>query len=234
MSKTHIASALTIPCSPPTDKLFKNLEGQRFGRLLVKSFYGTRRLQCGKQIHFYECLCDCGQSVNVNAANLRRGSTISCGCFRREFASKQSTKHGMYTSITYSSWSAMLTRCRNPNHTFWKHYGGRHVTFCERWMIFSHFLEDMGERPSLKYSLDRIDNNGNYCKENCRWATQKEQHRNTRSNRMITFQGKTACLTEWAEIIGVEKCTLHKRLKAGWSIEKMLTQKVRLMKPRLQ
>lgn len=125
-------------------------------------------------------------------------------------------------SSTYQAWAAMRQRCGNPNTKHWKSYGGRGITICERWESFENFLADMGERPA-GCSLDRKDNNGNYCKENCRWATQRQQMNNTRVNRLITFNGITQTVSQWAEALGVKQNTLLYRLRRGWSIERALT-----------
>jgi len=121
-------------------------------------------------------------------------------------------------SPTYSSWRSMIKRCTNPKHDNWRYYGGRGISVCKRWRSFAAFLEDMGERPKDK-TLDRVDGNGNYCPENCRWATRKEQQGNTSYVRRITFHGKTQILADWSRELGIEYQILQKRLTAGWSVE---------------
>ena len=124
----------------------------------------------------------------------------------------------------------MLTRCNNKNDTRYQWYGGRGITVCDRWSKFENFLADMGERPE-KMTLDRIDTNGNYCPENCRWATNKQQHRNKRSNRLLTHDGETKCVAEWAETVGISQGALASRIDVyGWSVEKALTTPVRKLK----
>jgi hypothetical protein len=120
----------------------------------------------------------------------------------------------------------MIDRCRNPNSPEYGLYGGRGISVCERWYSFEKFLEDMGERPT-NTSIDRFpDKNGNYEKSNCRWATTKQQNRNKRNNHLISFNGETHCLTDWAKILGVSLTTLSGRLATGWSVEKALTTRV--------
>ncbi len=128
-----------------------------------------------------------------------------------------------YATPTYHSWTAMKSRCFCLNAFGYERYGGRGITVCEKWMRFEGFLDDMGERPEGT-SLDRIDNNGNYEPDNCRWATAKQQQRNTQKNVRLTFNGKTRCLKEWAEIVGINHHTIRSRIrKSGWSTEKALT-----------
>jgi len=117
----------------------------------------------------------------------------------------------------------MFQRCYNPNGTKYADYGGRGITVCDRWLKFENFYADMGDRPE-GMEIDRFpDNDGNYEPGNCRWATRPEQMRNTRANRMITFQGRTQCLTDWANEIGVGCSTICTRLARGWSLERALT-----------
>jgi hypothetical protein len=129
----------------------------------------------------------------------------------------------------YSIWQLMLTRCRNPNHPYFRVYGGRGITVCARWHDFKLFLEDMGPRPP-GHSIDRIDNDGNYEPGNCRWATPLQQSRNSSWNRMVTYNGETKCAAEWAEALNLPYKTLTARLRAGWSAERALLEPVN--KPR--
>ena len=127
----------------------------------------------------------------------------------------------MVKTGTYVSWYGMKTRCFNKNYKDYKYYGGRGIKVCNSWMKFENFFEDMGERPEGK-TLDRIDNNGNYCKENCYWATRKEQANNRRSNRYLTYKGKTQNVSEWAEELNINKNDISNRLNLGWKIERIL------------
>jgi hypothetical protein len=124
----------------------------------------------------------------------------------------------------YQSWMAMRQRCLDPNFRFYFRYGGRGIKICARWDSFQAFLDDMGPKPSPEHELDRFpDNNGDYCPENCRWATKKEQARNRRTNHLLTFQGITLTIAEWGEKTGIGRKNIAARLRKGWSIEKALT-----------
>lgn len=127
------------------------------------------------------------------------------------------------TRATYNTWIDMRCRCRDENHPFWKYYGARGISVCERWNDYDLFIQDMGLRP-VGLTLERINNDGNYEPGNCRWATQTEQARNRSGNRHITFGNKTQCLSEWAEETGINVKTLTKRLNKGWPLERVFAK----------
>lgn len=166
------------------------------------------------------CLCRCGQECVVSNSALVNNYTKSCGCLQKEWA-KSHAKHGHNCSpdertSEYNSWAAMLARVRNPNNPRWKHYGGRGITVCEEWEDFAAFLSDMGLKPGKGYSIDRIDNNGNYEPSNCRWATVEQQLENRENLHRFTFYGMTKTIKEWSEISGNSPKTIHSRLEKGW------------------
>lgn len=136
--------------------------------------------------------------------------------------------HGLSTTPEYNSWVNLTQRCTNENYRNYHGYGGRGITVCDSWrQSFETFLADMGSKPSPKHSIDRIDNSKGYCKENCRWATQQQQCRNTRRNNLITFDGDTKCVSEWAEVTGLSRKNIERRLGLGWSVDRTLTTPVR-------
>ena len=157
-----------------------NLAGQRFGRLIVLEAESLSNL---KRHIIWNCVCDCGKTKKTSGADLRNGHTKSCGCLHLDTVAELSTTHGhtksKNRSQTYGSWAAMLTRCSNKNAMNYKYYGGRGIIVCENWKKFEIFLKDMGERP-FGMSIDRIDVNGNYEFNNCKWSTASEQAANKR------------------------------------------------------
>lgn len=199
-----------------------DLSGARYGRLVVAEFHESRG---GKR--WWRCICDCGNETFVPTSWLNSGNTSSCGCLgieaRNSATSASNTTHGMSKTATYNVWFSMRARCEKPHHKSYPEYGGRGISVCERWMLFSNFLDDMGVAPP-GLTLDRIDTNGNYEPSNCRWATAKEQSRNRRSNRIVEAFGEAKPLIEWAED---KRClvsydTVLKRLEAGWSPERAI------------
>jgi len=187
---------------------------ERFGRLVAVERVGSTSGHAR-----WRCVCDCGREVEVLAGHLRSGHTRSCGCARRETAAaiaRAGATHGQSRTVEFRIWTGIRTRCSNPNAPEFSRYGGRGIALCERWQRFENFLADMGKRPSPGMSIDRIDNDGPYTPENCRWATCSEQGRNKRTNRLVNG----IPLVEAAERAGVTAATLAARLKRGWSVEK--------------
>ena len=133
-------------------------------------------------------------------------------------------KHGMTKTSEFYSWNHMKDRCGNPNNQNYASYGGRGIKVCERWLVsFSAFIEDMGRKPSIYHTIDRINNDGNYEPTNCRWALMSEQNSNKSNARIITFNNKSQSITEWAKQLRVSVKTLRSRLNYGWSVERTLT-----------
>ena len=192
--------------------------GGKVGRLLLLK---EVRMPHGKGTDAgYLCKCDCGNEKKVLRSNLLSGAVVSCGCFHKEAASKSSKKHGKSGDRVYSAWADMKSRCYDKNHISYERYGGRGITVCDKWKnSFEAFYEDMGDPPADDYSIDRIDNNGNYEPGNCRWATPKQQSRNRRSCVMVEYNGEKMCITDLAEKLGMSAQLLRSRIKRGWDLD---------------
>lgn len=213
--------AKSQPTSSPA--VVQDLTGRQYERLAVIAPAGSRN-----RSRLWRCRCSCGKEIVTTTRELNSGSTRSCGCLKIDVARKLWTKHGAAPSdaskrtAEYHAWQSMLQRCGNPNNPGWANYGGRSITVCERWQeSFENFLADMGNRPSSRHSLDRINNEGNYEPGNVRWATREQQNRNNRRNFVVEFRGVRRCLAEWAEQVGISAGTLFKRIRErGWDVER--------------
>lgn len=198
----------------------EELLGVRYGRLVIIEHLGLTGA-CGKRQ--VRVRCDCGNEKAVMVALLRRGTTQSCGCLHRERAGDANRTHKLSATPIYRIWQAMHNRCKGTIKKSRKHYFDRGIKVCDRWNSFKNFYADMGQRPSPKHTVERIDNNGNYEPGNCRWATRAEQSLNTSVNRRISFDGQSLTAGEWAAQIGIKRQTIVQRLRRGWSIERTLT-----------
>ena len=224
----------------PTDPKFQNLTNQRFGRWIVESFAGyvTYTRNTGESIRSYQwkCRCDCGNMGVVFSGNLKKNGSTSCGCYHRESISERAKTHGLRYTKEYRAWIAIRSRCYDKSGKYYIRYGGRGIKVCQGYLQSAqYFCSSMGPAPSPMHSIDRINNDGNYscgkCEEcivngwtaNCRWATPKEQLRNTRCNVNLTFNGRTQCLQAWSEELGVEDTLIGERLGRGWTVEQALT-----------
>lgn len=157
----------------------KQVAGDRFGRWTLVTRIGTVNSRPS-----WLCACDCGVTKEMRIENLRRGHSESCGCLQSEIASKQMRTHGRSRTVEHRTWANMLNRCNSPTSKSFLNYGARGIRVCERWDSFENFYADLGPRPSSAHSIDRIDNNGDYSPENCRWVTNEAQIRNTRRTRL--------------------------------------------------
>lgn len=203
--------------TPKTD-----LTGQRFSRLLVIAEAGRKDRKV-----MWLCRCDCGNETTVRAYYLRSGHTTSCGCYNRERIVEGNRTHGQSDTRLYKTWRSMVRRATEPTYPDYPQYGGRGISVCDEWReSFEAFARDMGPTYSEGLTLDRINNNGNYEPGNCRWATATEQARNKRSNRLLTFNGKTMPMSAWAEHTGIRRNAIQSRLGNGWSVERALTEPV--------
>ena len=198
---------------------FRDLTGERFGRLLVQRKDGYNKHH---QLYWL-CECDCGNYKLVLGSLLRNGMTQSCGCLHKEVTSQVSSTHGMTRSPIYSLWHSMMDRCHLPTSHAFSRYGGRGISVCERWHSFENFYADMGNKPE-GMSLERIDNDGDYCPDNVRWASAKVQANNRKSNVVLEYQGRKQTMQQWCDELGLKIQTVWARInKYGYSVEKALT-----------
>lgn len=205
-----------------------DITGQKFGRLYVIE---RDKIKKGRRTGaFWKCRCDCGNIVTVYGYDIRQGSVRSCGCLHHDQLVNRLRSHGMTGTRLYRIWQAMIKRCNSPNYERYKDYGGRGITVCEEWhhdfQSFYDWAMSHGYKDDL--TIDRIDVNGNYCPENCRWATYKVQGGNTRRIHHMTYKGETHSMIEWSKIKGIKYSTLAARINIyHWDIEKALTTPVK-------
>lgn len=243
------AIGVTKSCQRCINKLKnKDLIGFRVGRLTVKELaYKDEKREC----LMWRCDCDCGEKTILPTASIiGRYPTLSCGCLQKEASrkvgkdtaikrAKSFSSNFIYSGCVrehpnYNSWFSMIQRCTRLSAKNFHRYGGRGIKVCDRWLVenngFENFVADMGIRPSDKHSLDRIDANGDYCPENCRWATMKEQENNKRNNIRVVLDGESITITQLCEIIAINRNCIYKLLKRGIDINYILQVKLNATK----
>lgn len=201
--------------------------GKKFGLLTVLS---VASLQDSSGAYCWICKCDCSKICRVRKHSVKTGRVRSCGCLQRTTAAQLASemgranrKHGKTKSPEYIAWRQMRQRCLDKKNKAYPRYGGRGIKICDRWSDFEMFLKDMGNRPTNRHTIDRINNDGNYCPENCRWATYTAQARNKNNTILLTYDGLTKSLAEWAECKNLNYVTLWSRLHVSqWSLNKAL------------
>lgn len=195
------------------------LEGKVFGRLTALERRGLDNT--GK--YKWLCKCECGNIREFSGTAISTGAIQSCGCLQKERARKAKQTHGLSKTSLYRVFSRMKNRCNNPNYPSYKHYGARGIIICDEWLnnsiSFINWANKNGYKKGL--TIERIDNDKNYCPENCKWATWKEQANNKRNNTCINYKGIDYNITEAARLSGVPLSTLSKRLQKGWSGDKL-------------
>jgi len=196
-----------------------DLVGRKFERWTVVSFSH----QAGNVV-YWTCRCDCGAERAVFGGDLKRGGSKSCGCLTKELAAKRMKSHGMAGTPAYTSWQMMRQRCENPKDDGYALYGGRGISVDPSWSTFEGFWRDMGSTWVKGLSIDREDTNGNYCKDNCRWATPKQQARNRRTKRTIETPLGPMAVVEAAEAYGISQFTILARLRLGFSGDDLVSQ----------
>jgi hypothetical protein len=196
--------------------------GQKFNRLTaLKGVYS-------KKPNEYKWLfrCGCGNEKIIRKSYVIKGITKSCGCLTKERLKNNppKRKHGQTGNKVYYTWQAMKDRCLKASNQMFPNYGGRGIKVCDKWLeSFENFLEDMGEPPSPKHSIDRIDNNGNYEPSNCRWATDKEQSRNKTNTKFVDYKGQEKPLLDWCDELNLSYQLMRGRLLTGWTAERAFT-----------
>lgn len=204
---------------------YKDITGEKYGRLKVIRRVENDRFQNAQ----WECLCDCGNIVVATGHSLRSGHTKSCGCLQKEKAAdtmkETMTTHGLTNHPLYRIWSGMIKRCVNPKCKAYKNYGKRGVSVCEEWMnSFKTFYDDVidGYKPGLE--LDRINNDANYCKENCHWVSTQRNCRNKRNNHMVETPWGEMCIADLADTLNEPYMKIYKQIKRGWTIDKIISK----------
>jgi hypothetical protein len=201
----------------------EDLLGRVFGRLTVVEKVGYRR---------WRSTCSCGGTAISKAQNLVSGKAKSCGCLARELAANLKRTHGASDTRAHNTWNGIIQRCTNPNNPHFRNYGGRGIAICDDWLEFANFLRDMGQPPK-GCSIERVDNNAGYSKQNCIWADRTTQQRNRRVVQMVELHGEKRCLSEWAEIYGLPQSLVLSRVHAlKWSLEEALGITERKVAPR--
>lgn len=201
-----------------------DLTDRKFGCLTVIESYKTNRKGT-----FWQCLCNCGNTTVVNSSALKKGQKRCRKC--TSYVTNQI--HGMSNTKVYHCWESMKSRCYRQKDKSYSRYGGRGIKICDRWLnSFENFLEDMGE-PNKNETLDRIDNDGDYTPENCRWADSKTQSNNRRNTTKLTLGEVTHSLSKWSEITGIRADCIRSRLEDGWSIEEALKRPAKARNKRI-
>lgn len=192
-----------------------NLLDNHFGRLTVIGYLGNN----SNKHPVWLCRCECGNQKAVTSSGLVTGKTRSCGCYHYK------RKHGLAGTPEHKTWHRLISRCTNKRNPSYANYGGRGIKVCDRWRhSFENFYSDMGLRPGSGYSLDRINNDGDYEPGNCRWATASEQANNRSDTVTVTFNDRCQSIAQWAREIDVPSHLIYGRLRRGWSVERALTQ----------
>lgn len=197
---------------------FKDLTGMKFGRLTVIERAENRN----NRVH-WNCICECGNTCSVMSKHLISGHTRSCGCLNNFF--NRAGTHKMTNTAIYQTWSDIKKRCFNPNCECFKNYGGRGITICDEWknnfVAFYDYVSKLEHFGEEGYTLDRIDNNGNYEPNNLRWANWKTQCGNTRRNHFVEYNGEKILITHAAAQIGISATALRARIKKGDTGERL-------------
>lgn len=232
-SPTNALSAMGSPMLPNRSSFFVNRVGQRFGRLVVVERAESALRPNGKKRTQWLCRCDCGNTKTVLAENLLKRQVKSCGCLNAERAANLNRTHGLCGTPEYITWAAIKQRCFDQGNAAFRLYGARGISMCSRWFYGEGgktgpecFLADMGPKPSPRHSIDRIDVNGDYEPNNCRWATHKDQANNCRTNVRVSYNGQMMGTRELSKLSGIPADVIGARLRYGWDVERAVTQRI--------
>lgn len=199
--------------------MVSDLVGIRFGKLVVISRH-PENTKANKAR--WVCKCDCGNHCVAIGGSLTSKKHVSCGCHRKYIAIQRVQTHGMSGTFEHRVWKNILARCYRPTSTHYASYGGRGISVCDEWRnSFLAFLADVGHAPSKNHQIDRIDNNGDYNKQNCKWSTRTEQCNNRRNNIIVTYNQQQMTLSQLCRKLNLPYETVRRRIRDyGWSIEK--------------
>lgn len=206
-----------------------------YGYLTVIENLGLKSVPNGDRITHVLATCICGKIKEYRLADIKKGSTVSCGCYLRKIVSERSITHGLNKHALYQTYHRMKSRCYNPKTEMYKNYGGRGISVCIEWLsdFVAFYNWSLKNGWNKKLSLDRVNNDGNYSPDNCRWATTKQQNNNKRNNSIFSLNGVSHSIAEWSEIVNIDVYTLSKRLtKYKWPPEIALTKPKRILNKR--
>lgn len=206
-------------------------KGEKFGELIFLEEDFHEKIVTGYQsTRKAVILCFCGRKFITRISGLKNGKCKSCGCLQKHKAKIRFLRHNLSNSPEYTAWEAMKERCFNSKRKQYKNYGGRGITVCKEWLDFRNFYADMGPKSDKKSSLERIDNNKNYCKENCIWASRYTQNRNRTNNVYLTYNGEKKILTDIARETGVHAQTIKARISTGMTVEEAVNKSYKYIK----
>lgn len=213
----------------PSNKIICK-EGDKMGNCIFLKEVNSINDKNKKRKGLFKCYC--GKEFISIISEIKSERTKSCGCLRDLKSKERATKHGLNRTPEVMIFEAMKGRCYNKNNKAYKNYGGRGIKICDRWLEedgVQNFLKDMGNKPTKNHSIDRIDNNGDYSPENCRWVERGIQNRNKRSNVFIEYEGKRLCIADWCKETGLDKETIRRRLKSNLPPEEIFRKNVRVL-----
>jgi len=212
-----------------------DLTGVKFGRLTAIERSDNRVLPCGQQVTMWKCICDCGKEIITSAHNLRTGHTQSCGCYNIDKIIDRNTKHNHSSERLYKIWNRIIGCCYNKNRDSYQYYGGIGIQVCDEWkndyMAFREWAYSNGYDENALFhecTIDRIDVNGNYCPENCRWVDFRTQSNNKSTTFYVEYKGQKKSIAEWSQIVGIDRKVLYSRIHySNWPVERAMETPVK-------